>query len=43
MDLRKLLQSSEPEPFKVQAIASPVAAQETVARAPLSDEAKTTR
>jgi RNA polymerase sigma-70 factor (ECF subfamily) len=43
VDLRKLLQSSEPEPFTVQAIANPVAAQETVARAPLSDEAKTTR
>jgi len=42
MDLRKLLQSSVPEPFTVQAITDPVAAQETIARASLSDEAKTT-
>jgi RNA polymerase sigma-70 factor (ECF subfamily) len=42
MDLRKLLQSSEPEPFIVQAIANPPSAQETVASLPLSDEAKTT-
>jgi RNA polymerase sigma-70 factor (ECF subfamily) len=43
MDLRKLLQSSEPEPFTVQEITNPATAQETIARAPLSDEAKTTR
>lgn len=42
MDLRKLLQSSEPAPFSVQAIRNPAAAQETAARAPLSDKAKTT-
>ena len=42
MDLRKLLQSSEPASFSVQAVRNPAAAQETAARAPLSDKAKTT-
>jgi RNA polymerase sigma-70 factor (ECF subfamily) len=42
MDLRKLLQTSELEPFPVQASANPAAAQETVKRAPLSEEGKTT-
>jgi RNA polymerase sigma-70 factor (ECF subfamily) len=43
MDLRKLLQTSASEPFTVQAIANPATAQATVAKALLSDEAKTTR
>jgi RNA polymerase sigma-70 factor (ECF subfamily) len=42
MDLRKLLQSSELEPFIVQAIVNPPSAQETGASVPLSDEAKST-
>jgi RNA polymerase sigma-70 factor (ECF subfamily) len=42
MDLRKLLQSSESEPFTVQAIENPAAAQESATKALLSDEAKTT-
>jgi RNA polymerase sigma-70 factor (ECF subfamily) len=42
MDLRKLLQSSESEPFTVQAITNPAAAQGTAAKALLSDEANTT-
>jgi RNA polymerase sigma-70 factor (ECF subfamily) len=47
MDLRKLLQNSEPEPIqdqvtREQAIAGPAAAQEKVALAQFSDKAKTT-
>jgi RNA polymerase sigma-70 factor, ECF subfamily len=43
MDLRKLLQSSEPVPFRVQAIPNSATVEETVARASLSAEAKTTK
>jgi RNA polymerase sigma-70 factor, ECF subfamily len=43
MDLRELLQISEPEPFNVQAITNPAVEQDTVARAPFSDGTKTTR